>query len=270
LFHDEAPKRGACTMTVGIAVLCEGGKSAVVIADRLISANVPGTSASVLVDADYVKLTELAPGVLTVFSGASHDGALALKKLGDPSGIEPQRLANKLRLAWTKVVVAEANSRLRVYGIGTASLQSDKLTQQLAGVIDTALKGARSGEFLLVVRNADQFWIYVVNDQNSASCDQLGFAAIGSGSTFSLPFLAAKCVHKAIDLEQALCSAFEAKRASEGVGTVGNQTDIAIASVGQPTRFLSKEQVEELEIIYRRRLLLAKSDKTAIRRLIGL
>jgi non-canonical (house-cleaning) NTP pyrophosphatase len=256
-------------MTVGIAVLCEGGKSAVVVADRLVSAPVPGTNASALIDMDHVKLTELAPGVLVVFSGNAHDGALALKKLGDPSGIEPERLATKLRQAWTKVVTAEANAKLRVYGLEVSSVQSEKLTGHSLGLVENALKAARAGEFLLVIRGVEQIWIYVVSDQYRASYDQTGFAAVGSGSTFSVPVLAAKRVHKAIELEHALYAAFETKRASEGIGTVGSQTDMAIVAVGHPTRFLSGELIEELEAMYQRRLVLAKSEKNTIRRLIG-
>jgi hypothetical protein len=219
-------------MTVCIAVLCEDGKAAVVVADRLISGHVPGTNVSLLTDLDHVKLTELAPGVLVVFSGTSHDGALALKKLGDPRGIEPQRLANKLRQTWTKVVVAEANAKLRVYGIAVNSIHGDKLANLSAGLIENALKVARAGEFLLVVRDVEQVWIYVVTDQNSASCDQVGFAAIGSGSPFSLPVLAAKGVHKGFGLGEWVYAAYEAKRISDEVETVGRQADMAVVTVG--------------------------------------
>jgi hypothetical protein len=132
-----------------------------------------------------------------------------------------------------------------------------------------ALKAARAGEFLLVILGVEQIWIYVVTDQYCASYDQTGFAAVGSGSTFSVPVLAAKRVHKAVDLEHALYAAFETKRASEGVGTVGSQTDMAIVAVGRPTRFLSGDLIEELEAMYQRRLVLAKSEKNTIRRLIG-
>jgi hypothetical protein len=44
---------------------------------------------------------------------------------------------------------------------------------------------------------------------------------------------------------------------------------MAIVAVGRPTRILSGELIEELEAMYQRRLVLAKSDKNTIRRLIG-
>ena len=57
---------------------------------------------------------------------------------------------------------------------------------------------------------------------------------------------------------------------SEEVGTVGRQTDMAIVSVGQTARFLWEPLVSELEDMYQRRLILAKSDKNTIRRTISM
>ena len=112
--------------------------------------------------------------------------------------------------------------------------------------------------------------LYVVSDQNAARHDDPGFAATGSGSTFGLPDLAAPHVNKGIDLELALYAAYEAKRVSEEVGTVGRQRDMAIVSVGQTARFLWEPLVSEPEDIYQRRLILAKSDKNTIRRAISM
>jgi hypothetical protein len=111
---------------------------------------------------------------------------------------------------------------------------------------------------------------YVLSDQNAARHDDPGFAAIGSGSTFGRPDLAAPRVNTGIDLELALYAAYEAKRVSEEVGTVGRQTDMAIVSVGQTERFLWESLVSKLEDIYQRRLILAKSDKNTIRRAISM
>jgi hypothetical protein len=84
-----------------------------------------------------------------------------------------------------------------------------------------------------------------------------------------MPVLVARRIHKGIELDEAIYAAYEAKRISEEVKAVGRQSDMAILSVGQPARFLSTELIGELEAMYQRRLMLAKSDKAVIRRLIG-
>jgi len=128
---------------------------------------------------------------------------------------------------------------------------------------------AMSRPFLIAAHDAKQIYLYIVNDQNAGCHNDPGFAAIGSGSTFSLPVLAAKRIHKGIGLDEAIYAAYEAKRISEEVGTVGRQTDMAILSVDQPARFFSAELIQELGTMYERRLALTKSDKNVIRRLIG-
>jgi hypothetical protein len=72
-------------MTVGITMLCENAKSAVVIADRLVGSGGLG------IDTDCVKLTNPAPSFLSVFSGEKHHEALAIQRLGDLSRMSPNR-----------------------------------------------------------------------------------------------------------------------------------------------------------------------------------
>ncbi len=72
------------------------------------------------------------------------------------------------------------------------------------------------------------------------------------------------------ELELAVYAAYEAKRVSEEIGTVGRQTDMAIVSAGQSARFLSEQLVNDREEMYQRRLTLGKSYKNAIRRAISL
>jgi 20S proteasome alpha/beta subunit len=263
-FPPEAPKKGDSAMTVGIAVLCENAKTAVVIADRLVGVGI------FRIDTDCVKLTNPSPGTLAVFSGDKSHEALALQRLGDLSQMKPQSVAHKLRLACARIVAHDADAKLRAYGMRLNSLQKENLAQPAVGVIVNNVADARmkAGGFLLAANDANSVRLYVVNDESVACHDDPGFAAIGSGSALSLPVLAAKRVHKGLDLEIALYEAYEAKRISEEVGTVGRQTDMAIVSVGQPARFLSPKLVEELEAMYKRRLVLAKSDKAVIRSLI--
>ena len=62
-------------MTIGIAVLCEKAKTAVVIADRLVGSGIFG------IDTDCVKLTNPSAGILAVFSGDKHHEALLSRGL---------------------------------------------------------------------------------------------------------------------------------------------------------------------------------------------
>jgi 20S proteasome alpha/beta subunit len=263
-FPLEAPKRDGSVMTVGIAVLCENAKTAVVIADRLVG------SGSLGIDTNCVKLTNPAPNILAVFSGETHHAAIAIRKLGDLSTMKPESVAHKLRLSCARIVAHDADAKLRAYGMRLNSLQKENLAQPAVNVIVNNVADARmKGGFLLAANDAHQVRLYVVNDQSAGCHNDPGFAAVGSGSTFALPVLAAKRIHKGIDLERAIYAAYEAKRISEEVGTVGRLTDMAIVSVGQPARFLPKELIDQLEAMHQRRLVLAKSDKNAIRRLIG-
>jgi 20S proteasome alpha/beta subunit len=250
-------------MTVGVAVLCENAKTAVMIADRLVG------SGNLGIDTDCVKLTNPAPGLLAVFSGDKHHEALAIQRLGDLSRMRPQSVAHRLRLACSKIVERDADAKIRAFGMRLNSLRKQNLAQPAINLIVNYVAESRmKGGFLLAASDANQAYLYVVSDQNAARQDDPGFAAIGSGSTLGLPVLAARRIHKGIDLELALYTAYEAKRVSEEVGTVGRQTDMAILSVGQPARFVSGQLIEELEQMYQRRLALAKADRRVIRGLI--
>jgi hypothetical protein len=185
--------------------------------------------------------------------------------------MSPQSVAKRLKLACAKIVERDADAKIRAYGMRLNSLRKQNLAQPAINVIVNNVAEARlKGGFLLAASDASQVYLYVVSDQNAARHDDPGFAAVGSGSTFGLPVLAARRVHKGIDLELALYATYEAKRVSEEVGTVGRQTDMAIVSVGQNARVLSEQLVSELEAMYQRRLILAKSDKNTIRRAISI
>ncbi len=183
--------------------------------------------------------------------------------------MKPQSVANRLRLACAKIVERDADAKVRAYGMRLSSLRKKNLAQPAVGLILNLVAEARfKGGFLVAAADANQVCLFVVNDQSAARHDDPGFAAVGSGSTFGLPVLAARRIHKGIELEVELYAAYEAKRVSEEVGTVGRQTDMAIVSVGQPARFLSEQFIEELEQMYQRRLALAKTDRKVIRGLI--
>jgi hypothetical protein len=122
-FPPEAPKKGDSAMTVGIAVLCENAKTAVVIADRLVG------SGSLGIDTDCVKLTNPAPNILAVFSGDTHHEAIAIRKLGDLSTMKPESVAHKLRLSCARIVAHDADAKIRAYGMRLGSLLQQNLAQ---------------------------------------------------------------------------------------------------------------------------------------------
>ena len=185
------------------------------------------------------------------------------------SQMEPQSFANRLRSACAKIVARDADAKIRAYGMRLNSLRNQNLAQPAINVIVNHVAESRlKGGFLLAASDVNQVCLYVVNDQSAGRHDDPGFAAIGSGAAFALPVLAAPRIHKGIGLELAIYAAYESKRISEEVGTVGRQTDMAIVSIGQPARFLSEQFIEELEQMYQRRLALTKADRKVIRGLI--
>ena len=75
-------------MTVGIAVLCENAKTAVMIADRLVGYGNLG------IDTDCVKLTNPAPGLLAVFRVRRHPPFGRVRSPQTPT-FRKQRLTTK-------------------------------------------------------------------------------------------------------------------------------------------------------------------------------
>jgi hypothetical protein len=261
----DAPKRDASVMTIGITMLCEGGKTAVMIAGRLISHSVSDRG----IDTDYVKVKTVGPNALVVFSGDITHRDLILERLGDPSGKTPNQLADALRSACASVVRKETDAKLREYGMRLRTVRADNFNQVTLAVSEGIVAKTRlKAGFVVAASAEDGVFLYFVNDQIADRRNDPGFAVTGSGLTYSHPVLVAKAAHKGMGLEEAIFAAYEAKRVSEEVGTVGRQSDLAIIEAGKPARLLSKGLVDELDAMYERRLKLAKNDKNAIRRLI--
>jgi hypothetical protein len=119
-------------------------------------------------------------------------------------------VAHRLRLTCARIVERDADAKIRAYGIRLKSLRKHNLAQPAINVIVNHVAEARlKGGFLLAASDASQVYLYVVSDQSAARHDDPGFAAVGSGSMFGLPVLAARRIHKGIELELAVYAAYQ-------------------------------------------------------------
>ena len=257
------------SMTVGIAIICEDGRSVVVAADRMvgISAGVP--QIQLQVDTDCAKLRLLNAHVVSVFTGGTTDRDLIFRKAGDISKASVEEVANTLRTAFLELHQESLDEMLRKNGSSLQALKEPILNETFnKELLKLVGQHCITGSFLLAGAGDDESHIYTVDTSFVINYDAIGFYVVGSGSIYGLPVLSARAVNRRLSLEQAIFAAYEAKRIAEEAYGVGEKTDIAILSVASETRFLLEDSIDELKRLYLGRIRLSDSDMATIARVI--
>jgi 20S proteasome alpha/beta subunit len=255
-------------MTVGIALMCEDGKTVVVASDRLVVHEFGSTA--IQTEADCIKFEPVGPSVLLLYTGSFNDQQDLVNRIGDIKTCTAFDIATKLRAAYEAQRVDSMERILRRLGASLAALGEEAVRQaQPSNMVAAALKTV-SGQFLIAGADSMAGLIYTVSDNSLTLHDHPGFATVGSGSLLAHASLAVRSAHKKLSIEEAICLAYEAKKLAEGTYGVGKKTDMGIVGVGIEARLFREETLVGLEQIYQSRISLKRSDKNTIRRLIEL
>jgi 20S proteasome alpha/beta subunit len=245
--------REVSQMTVGIAVMCDEGKSVVIVADRLVTLQLTGMI--IQVDTDCAKMTQLNSDVIAAFSGTNANGHGVYSKLsGISTAVSISDIASKFKSACREHRDRLANERLGKVGSSLEALGAAAIGQRMPSALSEQIKGMTvGGSFLIAGVDNTGAHVFLVDDDLLAPQDDPGFAAIGSGSITAYPILASARIHKGISLEEALYRAYEAKRVAEADYGVGRNTQIAVSRSGTGVQFLTQSVIDELAKTYDRR-----------------
>jgi Proteasome subunit len=256
-------------MTIGIAIICDTGRSVVVAADRMTDISAGASNIKVQVDTDSAKLRVLNSTAANIFSGVTPDRDSILAKAGDMAGVPVEDVANRLKRAFLEFHQQSLDEMLRKTGLKLEDLKEPLPNNTVASaVLKAVCDYSVQGSFLLAGVDDRGARIFNVDASFGTSYDHVGFYAVGSGSLYALPFLSSRHASQGLTLEEGINVAYEAKRLAEEAYGVGEKTDIAVLSVGAEPSFLSAEALDLLKRIYLRRLQLDDSDMAMISRAV--
>jgi hypothetical protein len=258
-------------MTVCIGAICDGGRAAVLAADRRITIDAP----FIEFDGDASKITVLSPSAsVAAFaaSGRPHEANRILDPLlGSSDSLLIEELAERVRRSRERFRNLQIENTItrRILGISLKQFRQRAATETSTGFAEIlkAMSQFKMNLQLLVAGvDAKGAHIFTVDDVQAiaVSNDHAGFTAIGSGGDQAYFALAHGDYGKSLPLADAMLRVYDAKRAAELVRGVGPRTDMVVMSPGRPARFVSEEAIDSLRMIYDETR--KKSRMTAIQR----
>jgi 20S proteasome alpha/beta subunit len=245
-------------MTVSVGVICEGGKAAVVAADRMVTYGEMG----VQFEGDIIKFAEVSSHSVVASSGSFADMSYVLNRLKNLPGDS----LNAISISQIAAKVLEAREALRTEQIevlllrrplGLNMLDFQRVattvptTQIVSDIFKTINQHRMLLQLLVVGTDSDGAHLYSI-DENPCpgNLDGFGFAAIGSGYQHATLSLARRLHLKSSSLAQAIYSTYEAKRAAELAIGVGRTTSMAVLQQGKPIQTMTEEDIQKLAGIY--------------------
>jgi 20S proteasome alpha/beta subunit len=224
-------------LTVGIGAICEGGKAAVVAADKMVTFGAP---MSLQTEPPTLrKIIELTERTLLVFSGSTADGEEIVTGTMPAIAVAPKQpvsqIAEAVRESYArhKQRRVEENILKTLLGADFKQFQalvsqspSSQLLQQVLGLVsqhnlqtDLLVAGMDdSGAHIFAITHPGQLLPLATT----------GFGAIGSGGVHAGVRMSLGQHTKAASLIDTIYNVYEAKRSSEVAPGVGKLTDLAV------------------------------------------
>jgi len=259
-------------MTVCIGALCDGGKSAVLAADRQVSFPAFGLRA----DGSDCKIAQVCPRVFLAAAGnpPSNSFLKSIKAdtLSHPSAPETAKsIFSALVELWRRRVELTVLLRYsgRTYPQFLEACSRKELPEEIIKDIWEKIKQIPiDTAFLVAAADEEQAELYAVAEPDgSKPLDSPGFGAIGIGAQLAMTELFQHQQHlKQMDVPSAVYAVYEAKKAADRDLRMGKATDMAVISVGKEAQLLDKTAIECLDRIYqsKRPPALTESEKGAI------
>jgi hypothetical protein len=253
-------------VTICIGVICDDGKKAIAIADRMVT------------DEEYlaVKFEHLIPKIdvlsdncVAMMAGDALDPWEYLEQI--KSRIGGQR---RLPIAQILEYAKEEFVKLRNKRVNESIFYKRELTlkdfyknqanldSELVGILDQMVDECALGiDILLVGVDEDGAQIHYIVDPGTSKCfNNLGYVSTGIGDRHSdITFVDSKYTSK-LPFKQALYLAYKAKRRAESAPGVGDKfTDIYVIS--RNCKVVSEATINKLRQIYEKELALGKSEE---------
>jgi 20S proteasome alpha/beta subunit len=231
-------------MTIAIGAICDGGKAAVLVADRL---RVTGGTELETNESKIRILSDSAAIGLSWSDGTDVDliEYYMLRLTGNVGGLSMRELARRIKDRFLRIRKSLMHSRMRMFGLTLsefhlAALKNpttqfiDKLYSEIVGV-----KNSVSGVLVGLDKSGDAH-VYFVSEQQMFHNDGYGYQATGSGTDLAMDSLRRRKFHSGMSLAEAAYYAYEAKKSAEMAHGVGPKTDIAILRAGRPAILLQE------------------------------
>jgi hypothetical protein len=262
-------------MTICIATICDGGRKAIVISDRMITA---GSPLNIKFEPKIRKSGELSPNCMALTSGS----ALAhmdlfrnvKERLSKAKDLAIGEIAECVKEEFRNQRIRRAEElHLRPRGLDMQSFYANlaKLPAEFSMMIDNNIQNQRY-ELDIIITGIDkngEAHIYSVVDPGVSECfDGLGFNAIGSGTSHAISTFTYHLYTPDFPLERALYIALVAKKNAERAPGVGDQTDIFIMTT-EGIKELSEDQVAALEALYKEQKPDSSIDVERIKKILG-
>jgi hypothetical protein len=262
-------------MTICIAAICDRGKKAIVISDRMITAGPP---LNIKFEPKIKKSGELSPACMALTSGS----ALAhmdlfrnvKERLSKAKDLTITEIAECMKEEFGNQRIKRAEEiHLKPRGLDIQSFYANlaRFPSEFFLTIDNNIQNQRYELDIIISgidRNGDAH-IYSVVDPGVSECfDSIGFNAIGSGTPHAISTFTYHLYTPDFPLERALYIALVAKKNAERAPGVGDQTDIFIIT-NDGIRELSENQVVALETLYKDQKMESSIDVEKIRSILG-
>lgn len=254
-------------MTVCIGAICNGGKSVVVAADRMMTYGAP---MNLQVEGAVRKIIPLSDKAVLLFSGTVPDGEeVANKTKAKMQGAQQIDIA---AIATHAAVSYQELKRKRIedtilrplLGFDFAGFQglvaqsaSSQVLQQILGMI---MQHNLQLDVMIAGADAAGAHLFVVTHPGIAlPMDTVGSSAIGSGGMHAAIRLSLGNQAKAVNFAETVANVYDAKIAAEGAPGVGKFTDMAVVNTKGVT-FVKPELFDVLASIHKERPSLSKED----------
>jgi 20S proteasome alpha/beta subunit len=244
-------------MTCCIAAICDGGRSAVLVADRMLS-GVAGLQVAMY----KRKIVQLSRRAVVAFTGGTGEAESARDKVSaDTDALSAgsvMQIAEKLRdiCAAMRRDQVERMVVRRQFDMGYSEYGKIALstpTNDIVRDMYTKINGYKlSLELLLAGIDESGARLYSVTDELIVGIQDLAFRAIGSGCLQASASIARRGHNPDSSIAQTVYTLYEAKRAAEMVEGVGLATDVAILRRGHKPKFSKRKDVKCLKGIYKR------------------
>lgn len=243
-------------MTICLALACDGGKSIVAIADRMVSVE----SLSLQFEQGGRKIERIGASFAALTAGDAlaqtdllRDAGEAVSKLGQPSVREVAAAVEECFIRHRNALAEKLV--LRRVGLDYATFldQQQNLLPELTARLWSDYQSVElEVELLIVGVDSSGAHIYQIADPGIAVCfDSIGYAAIGSGLPHAEGFLTEANYSPQISIIQGIWLAYVAKRRSERAPGVGSRfTDVLLIRADEDADFLDTSPLERLYIRY--------------------
>lgn len=220
-------------MTIVIGVLCENGKSAIIIADRMLTFGKNFMQAE-SIDAKFCILHN------RLIIGSAGDATRPIELIFEIESSSESSYQDKFSNNCEKIknifrekrIEAAEEAILLPHNLSFAEFKGSQkmMDQQLVSKLWSTIYSFEYNVALLIIGHDDSgCHIATISDPGKCTfMDDIGYATIGSGAHFATSSLALEPYDIRFPLHRALASAYFAKKMSEKVPGVGTETDISI------------------------------------------